>query len=184
MQSKPFRGKAAVLLAIAGEGERQRLLLTKRSEQLALHRGEVAFPGGKWEPGDENLLATALRESEEEVSLNPRDVTVIGDLPTSYTRGGIAVSSYVAQVPEQLQLEANPGELDALFWVPLNFFSEDRRKRTDIFQYGEKEEWAPVYFYEDYKIWGFTARLIVELVNRYCGIEVGRANTAPERAYL
>lgn len=177
------QGQAAVLIAVSGEGANQRLLLTRRAEHLHKHRGEVAFPGGKWEPGDNNLLATALRESFEEVDLQARDVCVIGQLSTCYTRAGVAVTPFVALVSENLQLRPNPEELQALFWVPMDYFLEDRRERTDIFQHSDLEEWAPVYHFEGHKIWGFTARLITEFVSSYCGIKIARQHCAPERIY-
>ncbi len=183
-----FVGQAAVLLVVAGEGSDRKLLLTKRAEHLNMHRGEVAFPGGKWEPGDSNLLATALRESCEEVNLQESDIDVIGELDVSSTKSGIAVTPYVGIVrgarPEELNLEPNPEELDTLFWVPLNYFIEDGRERTDIFlRENGREEWAPVYYYAGYKIWGFTARVIVEFINSYCGCDIQRQHLAPELSY-
>lgn len=175
-----YCGQAAVLLAVAGEGEQQRILLTKRAEHLNIHKGEVAFPGGKWEPGDANLLATALRESREEVYLKEDQVNVIGQLEVCYTRAGMPVTPFVAQIAEGLDLRANAEELDALFWVPVDFFLEDQRERTDIFKRNDREDWAPVYRYSGFKIWGFTARVIVEFANTYCGVRIRREHSAPE----
>lgn len=175
-----YLGQAAILLAVAGEGEQQRILLTKRAEHLNIHKGEVAFPGGKWEPGDANLLATALRESREEVSLKEDEVKVIGQLDICYTRAGMPVTPFVAQIAEDLDLRPNTDELDALFWVPLGFFLKDQRERTDIFIRKDREDWAPVYHYSGFKIWGFTARVIVEFANTYCGVCIRREHSAPE----
>lgn len=176
-------GQAAVLIAVADAGHQQQLLLTKRAEHLTLHRGEVAFPGGKWEPGDEDLMATALRETREEVALKAAQIEMMGQLNTCYTLAGIAVTPWVGCIVGEPRLRANPDELDAIFWVPLDFFKRDQRERTDIFQRQRCEDWAPVYHYEGFTIWGFTARVIVEFLNTFHDAGIGRKNPAPEQLF-
>ena len=175
-----FRGQAAVLLALKGEGKSQHLLLTRRAMHLNIHRGEVAFPGGKWEEGDTSLLDTALRESNEEVALNPECVEILGQLEPGTTGAGMRVTPFVGAVPDCLALKANLRELDALFWVPVAFLATDIRVRTDIFVHGEREVWAPVYQWEGYTIWGFTARVIVSFLNSFIGAGIRRENVAEE----
>ncbi|WP_086932768.1 NUDIX hydrolase [Agarilytica rhodophyticola] len=184
MQAEQFRNKAAVLVAIAGEyPDKESLLLTQRAEHLSIHGGEVAFPGGKWEPDDQSLLDTALRESHEEVGLEPSRVQIIDELPANYTRGGMCVSPYVGRVDSTSGLEINLGELQSMFWVPLDFFFEDTRIRTDIFELEGREYWSPAYDWMGYTIWGFTARVIVEVINRVYEKQIRRTNPAPEVIY-
>lgn len=177
-----LNNQAAVLLAIsdkpAGEEE---ILLTLRSPHLSSHSGEVAFPGGKWEPGDPDLCFTALREANEEVGLVPAEVSVIGELSPCYTRAGTRVKPYVARVPAGSRLTPNPGELADLFWLPLRVLQEDQRVRTDIFDFSGVEHWAPVYEYDYFKIWGFTARVLVEFMASFYGCTIERQHaSAPE----
>lgn len=184
MHAEQIRDQAAVLIAIArARNGRESVLLTKRAEHLKLHSGEVAFPGGKWERSDGSLLATALRESHEEVGLLPSRVDITHELPLSQTRRGMKVKPYVGRVDSQEGLKPNNSELQSLLWVPLDFLLRDLRTRTDIFVSGGKEYWAPVYDWMDYTIWGFTARVMVEFLNRVYGSGITRHNEAPEKRY-
>jgi len=179
-----FRDQAAVLIAVAksSNGE-EAVLLTKRAEHLTLHSGEVAFPGGKWEHEDSCLRDTALRESQEEVGLMPSRVDVFSELPAAHTRLGMKVTPYVGHVDSQEGLEANDNELQSFLWIPLNFLLEDCRTRTDIFVLSGREYWAPVYDWMDYTIWGFTARVMVDFMNRVYNRQITRNNPAPEIPY-
>ncbi|WP_052692280.1 NUDIX hydrolase [Teredinibacter purpureus] len=177
--------QAAVLLAISDrpEGEEE-ILLTLRAQHLSSHSGEVAFPGGKWEPGDPDLRYTALREAEEEVGLVPRFVEVVAELTPSYTRAGMRVTPYIGRVPADSLLTPNLDELTDIFWLPLAVLKADLRVRTEVFEVRGREYWAPVYEYKGYIIWGFTARVLVDFMAHFYGITIGRAHhCAPEIAF-
>jgi hypothetical protein len=90
------------------------------------------------------------------------------------------VTPFVAQTTETLELRPHAEELDALFRLPVFFCLADQRERTDIFQRNGEEEWAPVYRYSGFKIWGFTARVLIEFMNTFCGVHIGREHSAPE----
>lgn len=167
------------MILIAGVGDCRRVLLTKRAQNLTAHGGEVAFPGGKWEPGDKDLLATALRETREEVGIAPELVRVVGRLPHSYTRSGIQVTPYVGEVAKLPKTHACPRELDSLFWVAGADLLQDQRIRTDVFVFNGREYWAPAYQHLHYTIWGFTARVLVQFMNRYWGAAIERGHTPP-----
>lgn len=176
--------QAAVLLAISDRPVGQEeILLTLRARHLNTHSGEVAFPGGKWEPGDSDLSATALREAQEEVGLVPESVQIMGELRPSFTRRGTRVTPYVGKVPALCSLEPNPAELAEMFWFPLEELKADKRVRTDIFVGTKGEYWAPVYEYLGYTIWGFTARVLVDFLACFYGIKLERKHTAPEIRY-
>lgn len=98
------------------------VILTKRADHLNSHSGEVSLPGGKWELQDDSLMRTALRETHEEIGMEPHWVDVISTLPVAHTWQGIEVTPYVGIVAENLPLTPNPNELDAIFEVPLSFF--------------------------------------------------------------
>ncbi len=158
------------------------ILFTLRAEHLSSHSGEVAFPGGMWEQEDASLVETALRESHEEVALPPELVEIRQQLSVEYTRQGRRVTPYVGHVHPDVvhQLEPNPEELSELFWVPLGFLLEDPRTQTDIFSVMGQEYWAPRYHWQEYEIWGFTARVLVDFLNSVYGAGLSREHDAPE----
>ena len=175
--------QAAVLMAITDSLSSPKVILTRRSSQLPVHRGEVSLPGGKWEQGDDSLMATALRESHEEIGLDPAVVEVFTSLPSSSTGFGFNVSPYIGIVPEGVNLEMNPREIESIFQVPLQYFLDDPRVRTDVFRsYGEKV-WSPVYEFDGFKIWGFTARVITHVVNEFLDAGLSIEHTAPVKVW-
>lgn len=156
--------EAAVLLPITRSDEPE-LVLTLRASGLSTHGGEVAFPGGRRDPDDHDLIHTALREAEEEVGLPPGLVEVIGPLSPLVSRFGIRVTPYVGVVPDYVEYRPNDAEIAAVFAVPLRFFCDDPREVTHRIDYEGRSFYVPCYQYENYKIWGLTAVMIVELVN-------------------
>ena len=157
---------AAVLVALTDEPE-PRLLLTQRAAHLSSHSGEVAFPGGKQDPEDDNLIVTALREAEEEVALSPQDVTVIGELNQVVSRFGYLVTPILAVIPPGLPLTPNPGELDAVFLPPVSLFQQPP---VSYFERGHVR--IPSYDYQSFHIWGLTAMMITEFMNHYWDCQI------------
>lgn len=170
---------AAVLIALTNTPENPSVVLTRRSQHLNSHRGEVSLPGGKWDREDGSLRTTALREAHEEIGLEPGFVEVLGALPVLQTWQGVEVAPFVGVVPEGLVLTPNLDELDAIFQVPVQFFIDDRRVRTDIFERNLGHVWSPAYEFEGFEIWGFTARLLTNFISNAFDIEIGRDNPAP-----
>lgn len=156
--------EAAVLVPITRTDEPE-LILTLRAHDLSTHGGEVAFPGGRRDPGDTSLEQTALRESLEEIGLPPGLVEMVGPLSSLVSRYGIRVTPYVGIVPGFVDYQANDAEIASVFSVPLAFFQEDPRDCTHRIDYQGVSWFVPVYHYGGYKIWGLTAMMIVELVN-------------------
>ena len=163
-----FRSEAAVLLAFTDEAEPQ-LVLTRRADHLKSHRGEVALPGGKIDPSDESFIAAALRESHEEINLQPCAVEVLGQLDPMVTRFGVKVTPVVGIIAPDIILTPNPDELDSIFRVPLAFFLRDERMRTDRGSVNGHSVAVPCWNWQGYEIWGVTAIIIVNFMNRVLG---------------
>lgn len=158
-------GEAAILLALTQNQENPGIIFTKRAEHLNSHRGEVAFPGGKWEEGDSDLLATAMRETEEEIGLPPQQVNMIASLPVMKTRHQVRVRPYVGLIPEGLSLVANPAELDAVFEVPVRYLLDPSNLTTDHFVGPDYSLRMPCYIYQSYRIWGFSLVVLTDFLN-------------------
>lgn len=156
--------EAAVLMPLVDEPDPQ-IILTVRSNSMPTHAGEVAFPGGKRDPGDKDLLMTALRESEEEVGLSPDYVDVLGQLSPLASRYGMKVTPFVGIVRPEAELQAEPGEIDTIFQVPLQFFLDEIPELSSPIDVFGRQFRIPSYYYEDKRIWGLTAFMILDLIN-------------------
>lgn len=153
---------AGVLVAITDERE-PKVILTLRSSDMPTHKGEVAFPGGKREDSDADIIATALREAQEEIDLDPNQVQVIGTLNQVVSRYGFLVTPVLAIVPEDVALSTDSHEIDAIFKVPLSFFLDGEPDQID--QFGSFK--GPRWYFEDYTIWGLTAVMLAEMFNQF-----------------
>lgn len=165
---------AAVLMALTRQRDPE-LVLIRRARHLRSHAGQVAFPGGMWEHGDESLLHTALRESEEEVGLPGEAVELVARLPGRTTRLGVPVTPYLGLIEPHLELKHDPGEVDSVFRVPLSFLLDERHLSARPVQVlGECCE-LPAYLYKGYIIWGFTLVVLVDFLNRVFGKDMNVA---------
>lgn len=170
---------AAVLVAFVESeraGQREvRLLLTQRARQLRTHAGEVSFPGGRRDDADADLVSTALRESNEEIGLAPGAVEILGLLSPVFTRRAGKVLPCVAWIRDGVEMRINPGEVQAVFSVPTEFFCQENVCAHEIF-YAGKMRRIPRFQYGDYDIWGFTAsvigRVCAELLNSPLDLDV------------
>ncbi|SEA29391.1 NUDIX hydrolase [Microbulbifer marinus] len=176
-----LQGHAAVLLALTDEPDPQ-VILTKRSANLSTHSGEVSLPGGRWDDTDPSLEYTALREAEEEIGLPADQVRVLGPLWSRTTRWQVQVTPWVGVISRDAKLTPNPGELDAIFRVPLSFFLADPRIRTDRITIDKRAVYLPAYLYRGYEIWGFTAGVLTEFLVKVLGASIGRRDDVPLRA--
>ena len=167
----PSLRAAAVLVPLIGQEGDYRLVLTRRARDLRRQPGDIAFPGGMVEPGDRSELAAALRESHEEIGLDPAAVRVLGRLDDRLTVEGFRLIPFVALLPPSAVLRTSP-EVDAVFEVPLPALRLPGCETTEI----QRAPKAPGraaggsrvvfrYRYQEYDIWGLTARLIRDLLD-------------------
>jgi 8-oxo-dGTP pyrophosphatase MutT (NUDIX family) len=158
----PTRRQAAVLLPLFKNATDYHLVFTKRTETLTHHKGQVSFPGGSFEPADGDLLTTALRESYEEVGIEPEHVSILGrldDLATFST--SFTISPFVGLIPHPYPFRPNPIEVAIVFDASLSILADPTVARRYI---RARDDGATIEDYEfhvdGHVIWGATARLI------------------------
>ena len=156
--------QAAVLVALTAEAEPQ-VLLGRRASHLALHPGEIAFPGGKREPEDASPWVTAKREALEEVGISDDHVHPLGELKPLFTRYGYEVHPCVAKIPVGIEFVMDPGEFDSLFLTTLSTFADADLFRLEKMSDGTRSRMVPHYQVGDDNIWGVTAAVLAQLAN-------------------
>ena len=157
---------AAVLMPIVETDRGARVILTKRSARLQHHPGQVAFPGGRIDDTDADAKAAALRESHEEIGLDPANVEILGELSSHETVTGYRVTPFVGRIRAPFTPVPEAGEVAEVFTVPLPFllnpasFRVERRRWRGV--------WRSYYVapYGPYYIWGATARMLKGLADR------------------
>lgn len=158
---------AAVLVGLVRGDAGLRVLLTQRTAHLNHHGGQVSFPGGRCEDSDADATATALREAQEEVGLNPRLVDVLGVLPSYSTVTGFVVTPVVAIVDAPDRYVPDPREVDAVFEVPLTFLMDPSNHRRHRFEWdGQSRDFLSMPWSDPQAggverfIWGATAAML------------------------
>jgi 8-oxo-dGTP pyrophosphatase MutT (NUDIX family) len=157
---------ASVLIPLVVRDELS-VLLTRRTEHLRDHAGQISFPGGRAEPHDADPAATALREAEEEVGLPHEHVEVIGSLPIYKTVTAFMVTPVVALVRPGFELRPDPFEVADVFEVPLSFLMQPANHQRHVFEFaGERREFFSMPWQhagQRYFIWGATAAMLRNL---------------------
>ena len=138
------------------------VLFTKRSQNLVTHRGQVSFPGGAEEAGDESLLATALRETEEEIGLPKSRIVVLGKLSPIVTVTNFYVEPYVAAIPYPVELKVSTDEVEELWEIPVAALLSPTA--VEERQFPGRENPVLFYHYGPKTVWGATARILSDLL--------------------
>ena len=167
--------RSAVLVPLFEEEGSVWVLLTRRSQHLRAHKGEVAFPGGRQDEG-ESLMDAALREAEEEIALDTKVVEIVGELNHLATvSSNSSIVPYVGILPNRpVKLVPNPGEVEAVLMVPLDELVQDDVFHTELWEWpdGTGATERPIHFFELYgdTIWGATGRMLVNLLTLVLGV--------------
>lgn len=163
--NRPLR-RAAVLCPIIERAKGLSVILTRRTEHLKAHPGQISFPGGKIDPGDASPLNTALREAEEEIGLISSHVEIAGTLDPYPTGTGFLVTPFVGFVDHRFRPVPEPGEVAEVFDVPLDFLMDQaNHARESLTRAGQRRSFYVIMF-GDYRIWGATAGMLRILSNR------------------
>lgn len=141
---------SAVMVPFLFIEEKPHMLLTRRSMSVAHHKGQICFPGGIREAEDPSLVHTALRETEEELGIPSRDITIVGTLDATTTPTGFHITPFLGILETQMQMNPNPTEIDKLLIVPLECLAASRDDNAGSVEFQVEGD----------LVWGATARII------------------------
>jgi 8-oxo-dGTP pyrophosphatase MutT (NUDIX family) len=157
---------AAVLVALRPGADGPHVLFTRRVDGLRQHAGQVSFPGGRCDAGDAGALATALRESQEEIGLRAGQVQPIGYLDCFDTVSGYCVTPVVARIPADFVARPNPGEVAEVFEVPFAWLRDPDNRNAHRVEYLGRVRTLYEFNYGPHRIWGATAGILFNLLQR------------------
>lgn len=155
---------ASVLVCVT-ESEAPGMLLLHRPSNMRAHPGQVAFPGGKRDPG-ENAVEAALREAHEELGIDPADVQVIGTSDLYRTGSGYEITPVIAVVPPDLEIRPNPAEVAQWFEAPVDFVLDPVNQQVKSVEFnGTMHNFIEI-MWQDHRIWGVTGAICHNLARR------------------
>ena len=169
--NNPDGSPAGVLIPLFEKGGRTHVLLTLRTNTVASHKGQISFPGGGSETGDSDITATALRETFEEVGIEPRNVEVLGLLDDVMAVSNHVVTPVVGVIPYPFRYRISAEEIAEVIEAPLDFFMDTTNCRIETRAYRGKD--VPVYFYQykEHNVWGLTAYILRCFLEICYGVE-------------
>ncbi|MDL1873251.1 CoA pyrophosphatase [Deltaproteobacteria bacterium PRO3] len=167
---------AAVLVPLFLQNGQYQILFTQRSMEVRDHKGQIAFPGGMWESCDNDLKATALRETEEELGIRPEGVEVLGELNELVTPTGYHITPFVGVIPHPYEYRLNRQEIAGIIEVPLEHLLEPQNLRLERGEFFNAQTEMPYFQYKQHVIWGATGRITRELVELILDFQRKRAS--------
>lgn len=158
---------ASVLIPLLRREDAWHILLIRRTEvEGDMHSGQVAFPGGAAEEGDNSSVDTALRETEEEIGLHPDTVEVLGVMPTTHTISNFMLTPVVGIIPWPFDIELSKNEVSRVFTIPLDWLMDKKHRRQENRRFAGLLPFEVIYFdeYDDELLWGVSAHIMVEFL--------------------
>lgn len=155
----------AVMVLFGGDEENPVMILARRSFNLRTHRGQIGLPGGKPEPGDGSMLATAIRETEEELGVGPEQVEVWGELePVQTASTGFGLSVHTGRLKDLERLNPSPEEVDEVLPIAMSVVLDPASSRDETRIVDGEAISHPCYSYSGQIVWGATARIIAQVI--------------------
>ncbi|HEU4759212.1 MAG TPA: CoA pyrophosphatase [Dehalococcoidia bacterium] len=162
----PMATPAAVLILLCDREGETYLVFTERTDHVEHHKGQMSFPGGACDDADEDLETTALRETQEEIGVQPEDVEIIGQLDDMVTISNFRVTPFVGVLSSQLEYPfvLNDHEVARVVEVPLLFFLDERNLELEVREHQGRQVLVPAFSYDAHRIWGATARMLHQFI--------------------
>ena len=165
INGKKYRN-SAVLIPLIRKGEDIQIILTQRSNNLPSHAGQISFPGGKVDAKDESPVDTAYREANEEIGLSREEIEHLGYLDITTTGTNFMILPVVASISNNFIPKLNNDEVESLVYLPLNYIADTNNLKLMNREINGEDRTFFVYEYDNYFIWGATARLLKALSER------------------
>jgi len=156
---------AAVLVPLFHRDNRDFLLFTERTAHLEHHAGEISFPGGGRDASDPDLMATVLRETEEELGIPRAQIDLLGRLDDFYSVHGYHVVPFVGVIPPPEDLQVDPFEIAGVFEAPVEHFRDPSIHHVEDWQHRGRSVAVDFYQYGNHTIWGLTAAILRQFIN-------------------
>ncbi|MFH2012180.1 MAG: CoA pyrophosphatase [Pseudomonadota bacterium] len=157
---------SGVLLPLFYKDDSYHILFTKRTENVEHHKGQISFPGGAYDKGDETLMDTALRESHEEIGIEKDDVEILGELDDIVTKTRFIISPFVGFIPYPYNFKVNTNETDELIEAPVQALLDEKAYREeDMIIEGNPPCQAYFYNYKEHVVWGATASILKQFLD-------------------
>jgi 8-oxo-dGTP pyrophosphatase MutT (NUDIX family) len=163
----PTAAAAAVLILIHSQDGDPHVIFTERTNHVEHHKGQMCFPGGACDDDDDGCEATAIRETHEEIGVDPEHVRIVGYLDDMITVSNFRVSPIVAVLEAQAPYpyRINDSEVAKVVEVPLAFLMEEGNMELEVREHQGREVLVPAFTYDGHRIWGATARMLHQLVD-------------------
>ncbi|MBL6623825.1 MAG: CoA pyrophosphatase [Rhizobiales bacterium] len=165
INGKKYRN-SAVLIPLISNNQDIQIILTQRSNNLPSHAGQISFPGGKVDLKDESPVDTAYREANEEIGLSREKIEHLGYLDITTTGTNFMILPVVASISSNFVPKLNNDEVESLVYLPLNFIADTNNLKLMNKEINGEDRTFFVYEYDNYFIWGATARLLKALSER------------------
>ncbi len=157
---------AAVLLPLYKKHGEYHILLTRRTQKVEHHKGQISFPGGARHEHDRGIRDTALRETFEEIGVRPEDVQILGELDNMGTlTSNYLVTPFVGIIPYPYELTVNRDEIEKLIEVPLSALADEKNHREEVYVIEGIKFKAIMFDYRGHVIWGATARILEQFLD-------------------
>ncbi len=159
---------SAVMVLLMNKDNASHVLLTRRTETLSTHKGQVAFPGGGMDEHDDDYRAVAYRETWEEVGITREKIEYLGRFDDYISISGFHVTCFVGVIEYPYEYTLNRGETESILNAPLAMFVDQKYDRYELYNYKGKDYRVFFYYHEGYEIWGLTARILTDFGEKIC----------------
>ena len=160
--------KAAVMIIFMEKENSPHVLLTLRTDRVSTHKGQVSFPGGGFDSLDKNMLDTALRETMEEVGIDPGEIEILGEFDEYISIVGFHVYTFVGALNSVQKYNPSKDEIDIIFEAPFSIFYNEEYTKCEKVNYSGRDYDVYYYDYNNITIWGLTARILTDFSRKVC----------------